>query len=68
MYAKCRKIVDSQQCFDRLPSRNLVCWNALGRGFAMHGMAREAINVFELMQKRNQKPDFISLTFVLSVC
>ncbi|KAL5701078.1 hypothetical protein ACHQM5_026456 [Ranunculus cassubicifolius] len=68
MYAKCGKIVDSQQCFDRLPSRNLVCWNALVRGYAMHGMAREAINVFELMQKSNQKPDFISLTCVLSAC
>ncbi|KAF9618513.1 hypothetical protein IFM89_001914 [Coptis chinensis] len=68
MYAKCGKIVDSRNCFDRLPTKNLVCWNAIMHGYAMHGLAREAIDIFELMQRSEQKPDFISLNCVLSAC
>ncbi|KAF5182986.1 Pentatricopeptide repeat-containing protein [Thalictrum thalictroides] len=68
MYGKCGRIVDSRHCFDSLPARNLVCWNAIMRGYAMHGMAGEAIDIFNLMQKNGHKPDFISFTCVLSAC
>ncbi|KAF8377781.1 hypothetical protein HHK36_031166 [Tetracentron sinense] len=68
MYAKCGRIGDAWQCFDRMPTRNLVCWNAIMGGYAMHGKAKEAMELFHTMQKSGQKPDFITFTCVLSAC
>ncbi|OIT06312.1 PREDICTED: pentatricopeptide repeat-containing protein At1g20230 [Nicotiana attenuata] len=68
MYANCGRIQVARLVFDRMPVRNLVCWNAMTSGYAMHGKAKEAIEIFELMQRSGQKPDFISFTSVLSAC
>ncbi|CAI0541209.1 unnamed protein product [Linum tenue] len=68
MYANCGRIQLSRRCFDSMPRRNLVSWNALLGGYAMHGKTKEALEVFNLMQKSGQEPDFISFTSVLSAC
>ncbi|XP_022769234.1 pentatricopeptide repeat-containing protein At1g20230 [Durio zibethinus] len=68
MYAKCGRIHLSRLCFDRIANKNSVCWNAIMGGYAMHGKAKEAIDIFHLMQRRGHKPDFISFSCVLSAC
>ncbi|CAN1732011.1 Pentatricopeptide repeat-containing protein At1g20230 [Linum perenne] len=66
MYAKCGRIYLSRRCFYIMTTRNRVSWNALLGGYAMHGKTKEALNVFQLMQKSGQEPNFISFTSVLS--
>lgn len=68
MYAKCGRIQASRLCFDGLPTRNLVCWNAIMSGYAMHGKAKEAMEIFHMMQRSGQEPDSISFTCILSSC
>ncbi|KAL5995716.1 hypothetical protein ACLOJK_025784 [Asimina triloba] len=68
MYAKCGRIADARCVFDRMPSRNVVSWNAIIGGYAMHGDSKEAMNLFSLMERSGPKPDFISFTCVLSAC
>lgn len=68
MYAKCGRIKEARALFDVMPSRNAVSWNAMMGGYAMHGKANDAIELFELMQKRRQRPDFITFTCILSAC
>ncbi|GAB4832966.1 hypothetical protein Ancab_006987 [Ancistrocladus abbreviatus] len=68
MYAKCGKIKESQLCFDALSTKNLVSWNAIIRGYAMHGKPKEAMEMLELMQRSGHKPDAVSFTCVLSAC
>ena len=68
MYANCGKIQLSRHCFEKMPTKNLVCWNAIMGGYAMHGKAKETMETFNLMQTNGQKPDFISFTCVLSAC
>ncbi|XAR61614.1 hypothetical protein NMG60_11016080 [Bertholletia excelsa] len=68
MYAKCGRVQLSRQCFDLMPVRNLVCWNALIGGYAIHGKDKEAIEMFHLMQKNGQKPDIVSFTCILTAC
>ncbi|KAH6759282.1 Pentatricopeptide repeat superfamily protein [Perilla frutescens var. frutescens] len=68
MYANCGKIQDARCCFDRMPVRNLVCWNAMLGAYAMHGKAKEAIDIFLWMQRSGQKPDAVSFTSLLSAC
>ncbi|CAN4114508.1 unnamed protein product [Withania somnifera] len=68
MYANCGRIQLAHIIYDRMPVRNLVCWNATTSGYAMHGKAKEAIEIFDLMQRNGQKPDVISFTSVLAAC
>nr|KYP51109.1 Pentatricopeptide repeat-containing protein At1g20230 family [Cajanus cajan] len=68
MYAKCGRIQLSRHCFDRMSAPNLVSWNAVMSGYAMHGKAKETMEMFHLMQQSGQKPDSITFTCVLSAC
>lgn len=68
MYAKCGRISDARTIFDAMPSRNVVSWNAMMGGYAMHGKAKDVMELFNLMQTSLQKPDFITFTCVLSAC
>ncbi|XP_074263760.1 pentatricopeptide repeat-containing protein At1g20230-like [Silene latifolia] len=68
MYAKCGKIRDSQLCFDAMPTKNLVTWNVIIGGYAMHGKHKEAFDMFDLMKKSGQKPNSVTFTCLLSAC
>ncbi|KAG9442879.1 hypothetical protein H6P81_018733 [Aristolochia fimbriata] len=68
MYAKCGKIWGARVVFDMIPFKNVVSWNAIIGGYSMHGKAKEAICMFNLMLESGQKPDHISFTCVLSAC
>ncbi|GJX86097.1 pentatricopeptide repeat-containing protein [Tanacetum coccineum] len=68
MYANCGRIKLARVCFDKMSVRNIVCWNAIMGGYAMHGNASQVIEIFNLMEKSNQKPDFITFTSLLSAC
>ncbi|RRT66385.1 hypothetical protein B296_00026567 [Ensete ventricosum] len=68
MYAKCGRIRDARVVFDAMPSRNVVSWNAMIGGYAMHGKAKDAIELFLFMKRSRQKPDHITFTCVLSAC
>ena len=37
MYAKCGTLCGAQSALEKLPSRNVVCWNALIVGYAQNG-------------------------------
>ncbi|XP_051124330.1 pentatricopeptide repeat-containing protein At1g20230 isoform X1 [Andrographis paniculata] len=68
MYANCGKIEIARRCFDRMPIRNLVCWNAILGAYSMHGKGKEAIEVYLWMQRSQQKPDSITFISLLSAC
>ncbi|KNA14933.1 hypothetical protein SOVF_102810 [Spinacia oleracea] len=68
MYAKCGKISHSKLCFDAMPTRNPVSWNAIIGGYAMHGQDKEALEMFDLMLKSGQKPNSVTFTCLLSAC
>lgn len=70
MYAKCGRIVEARRVFEAAApsSRNVVSWNAMLGGYAIHGKAREAVELFDLMQKRGQKPDSVTFTCLLAAC
>ncbi|CAK9178390.1 unnamed protein product [Ilex paraguariensis] len=68
MYGNCGRIQAARFCFDAMPTRNLVCWNAMMGGYATQGKARDAIEIFHLMLMSGQRPDFVSFTSLLSAC
>ncbi|PAN19920.1 hypothetical protein PAHAL_3G307800 [Panicum hallii] len=68
MYAKCGRVRDGRKIFDAMPSRNVVSWNAMIGGYAMHGEAASAVRLFHSMLKCKQKPDMVTFTCVLAAC
>ncbi|KAH7573797.1 hypothetical protein ACOSP7_007655 [Xanthoceras sorbifolium] len=70
MYGKCGSIEESEQAFNEMPERNLVCWNAMMGGYAHQGQASETLALFEEMTSRRCEvvPNYVTLVCVLSAC
>ncbi|KAK4766851.1 hypothetical protein SAY86_014602 [Trapa natans] len=68
MYAKCGQLDSAAQVFDMMPARDLVSWNSMINGCAVHGHASKALLLFDLMRRSGLKPDEITLVGVLSAC
>eukprot|EP01018_Ginkgo_biloba_P017192 Gb_07106 [translate_table: standard] len=68
MYAKCGSINEARNMFDQMSRRDIVSWNAMIAGYAMHGFGKEAIQLFEQMKHCNTTPDHVTFLGVLSAC
>ncbi|XP_027342905.1 pentatricopeptide repeat-containing protein At1g05750, chloroplastic [Abrus precatorius] len=68
MYSRCGCIELAHQVFDRMPQRTVVSWNSIVVGFAVNGLADEALNFFNSMQKEGFEPDGVSYTGALTAC
>eukprot|EP01018_Ginkgo_biloba_P028281 Gb_00409 [translate_table: standard] len=53
MYAKCEKIEDARQVFDKMPARDVVSWTAMIAGYAKCASIKEAHHLFDEMPGRN---------------
>ncbi|XP_057837544.2 pentatricopeptide repeat-containing protein At2g13600 [Cryptomeria japonica] len=68
MYAKCGCIENARNVFDRMLQRDVVSWNAIIVGYAMHGYGKESLQLFEEMQHSGKKPDHVTFIGVLNAC
>ncbi|MBA0739315.1 hypothetical protein Gogos_012599 [Gossypium gossypioides] len=68
MYAKCGSLDKAWNVFNGMSKRDVVSWNVMLQGFAMHGHGREALCVFERMKKEGFKPDRVTFIGVLCAC
>lgn len=68
LYAKCGCIDFAYRIFEQMPSKNLITWNSMIRGFAQNGQGGIALQIFEEMIKEGIKPDYISFIGVLFAC
>jgi pentatricopeptide repeat protein len=68
MYAKCGSMQDAQTVFNKMPSHDVISWNAILGGCAMHGHGNEALKLFEQMCEEGVKPDDITFVCLLSAC
>lgn len=68
MYAKCGDIKSAQQVFDEIPNRDIVSWNAMLFGHALHGLATQALKLFDEMLKRGITVDKLTFIGLLMAC
>ncbi|PON78429.1 DYW domain containing protein [Parasponia andersonii] len=68
MYAKCGNIEAAKQVFDGMKVRSLASWNVMISGFATHGYADMAFELFSQMANEGFNPDDITFVGVLSAC
>ncbi|WOG85545.1 hypothetical protein DCAR_0104736 [Daucus carota subsp. sativus] len=68
MYSKCGNVEEAYSIFKRMRERNVYSFSSMIVGFAMHGHATEAINLFEEMVKTKIKPNRVTFVGVLTAC
>nr|GMD59640.1 pentatricopeptide repeat-containing protein At2g37320 [Ipomoea batatas] len=68
MYCKGGEIEDAHYVFQEMIGKDLVSWNTMIAGYAHHGLAPKAIELFEQMKDQKVKPDSITFLGILSAC
>ena len=68
MYAKCGCIDQAWQLFSKMVERDVISWSTMIGGLANHGKAREAIELFQDMQREKVQPNGITFLGILSAC
>ncbi|XP_057490468.1 pentatricopeptide repeat-containing protein At2g37320-like [Actinidia eriantha] len=69
MYCKCGDVKEALYMFKNMHIKDPVTWNSMIAGYAQHGLALEAIDLFEEMkQQKKSKIETITYLGVLSSC
>ncbi|CAA2963236.1 pentatricopeptide repeat-containing protein At4g21065-like [Olea europaea var. sylvestris] len=69
MYAKCGAVEEAYKVFHNMLERNLVTWNTMILGLAMHGHAHEALELFsKFLYKKLEMPNDVTFLGVLCAC
>ncbi|CAN5962980.1 unnamed protein product, partial [Sphagnum jensenii] len=68
MYAKCGSIEDAWRVFNKMPSRNVVTWNAMVLGHVKCGQGQKALELFQHMQQQGVQPNSVTFVGVLKAC
>ncbi|KAH7834025.1 hypothetical protein Vadar_012056 [Vaccinium darrowii] len=69
MYARCGEIVQARAIFNEMNSmKEVISWNAMIGGYASHGFATEALELFGEMKRLKFRPTHITFVSVLNAC
>ncbi|GLT88447.1 hypothetical protein SLE2022_064740 [Rubroshorea leprosula] len=68
MYVKCGDLVKAKQIFYGFTPKDIVMWNSIITGYAQHGLAENALQVFHKMFSSGIIPDDITFIGVLTAC
>ncbi|XP_068637027.1 pentatricopeptide repeat-containing protein At5g66520-like [Aristolochia californica] len=68
MYSKCGCLHMARQVFDNMERKSLISWNSIISACSIHGMAEDAITLFEKMLEEGVRPDGVTFLGVLNAC
>lgn len=68
MYARCGAIIEARDIFDEMKVKEVISWNAMIGGYASHGFAEEALELFGAMRKLRVQPTYITFISVFNAC
>ncbi|KAJ8620659.1 hypothetical protein MRB53_029188 [Persea americana] len=68
MYVKCGRMDYAEHVFRRLPKMDVVSWNTMIQGYAIHGDADTSLALFDQMPVKGVIPDAVTFIGVLSAC
>ncbi|CAL5199477.1 unnamed protein product [Lathyrus oleraceus] len=68
MYAKCGSLADGYLIFWRMPSRDVISWNAMISGLSQNGHGNKALELFQKMLLEGIEPDSVTFVNLLSAC
>ncbi|KAL3830366.1 hypothetical protein ACJIZ3_019168 [Penstemon smallii] len=64
-YSRCGSIDKAEHVFNAMRLMDIVSWNSMLKAYALHGKAKESLNLFEQM---DIKPDETTFVALLSSC
>lgn len=68
VYCKCGYVSLARDLFNKMPEKNLFCWNIMINGYVEASDYEEALLLFREMQLRGEKGDKVTLVSLLLVC
>ncbi len=68
MYTKCESMEEAWEVFNKMPSRNVVSWNAMILGNVKCGQGQKALELFQQMQPEGVPPDPVTFVGILNAC
>lgn len=68
MYSKCGDLESAEYVFDKMPTHDVVAWNAMIMGFSMNGQSRKTMEFFKHMKNEAMRPDDVTILGVLCAC
>ncbi|XP_024046344.1 pentatricopeptide repeat-containing protein At1g08070, chloroplastic [Citrus clementina] len=68
MYAKCGIIENAVDVFNSMDTKDLITWNTIISGLAMHGRGAGALSLFHEMKNAGEMPDGITFIGILCAC
>ncbi|PIM98014.1 hypothetical protein CDL12_26949 [Handroanthus impetiginosus] len=68
MYCKSGSLNMAWQIFNTIERKDLVSWNIMIHGLAMHGHGQKALCLFEKMKEEGFAPDEVTFVGILSAC
>ncbi|XVF17951.1 hypothetical protein REPUB_Repub10bG0169300 [Reevesia pubescens] len=68
MYSKCGSVEDAYKIFEAMGERNVFSYSSMIAGFAMHGCAYAALELFHEMVKTGIRPNRVTFIGVLTAC
>ncbi|OAY80007.1 Pentatricopeptide repeat-containing protein ELI1, chloroplastic [Ananas comosus] len=68
MYCKCGSLEDAVAVFHTVANKDVVVYNSMIAGYAMHGRSRDALELFARLCDRGLRPTDITFIGVLNAC
>lgn len=68
MYWRCGDIDEAWRIFEEMKERNVITYNSMIMGLALHGKSSQAIELFRRMTKQGLAPTSVTFVGVLSAC
>lgn len=68
MYAKCGSVEKALHIFEEMTQRDLVSWNSIIQGLAIHGHGDIALKIFSRMEQEGFQPDKFTFVGILCAC
>lgn len=68
MYGTCNDLQHAQMVFSKMTERNVISWTSMITAYTFHGKAKEALLLYEFMQKEAIRPDRATFIGILDAC
>ncbi|XP_024526596.1 pentatricopeptide repeat-containing protein At3g09040, mitochondrial isoform X2 [Selaginella moellendorffii] len=68
MYGKCGSLQAARGIFDRMSHRNVITWTTMITACVQHEQGKEALELFEEMEKAGVAPNAVTLVAALDAC
>lgn len=67
-YCTLGRIKLGEHVFDEISTKDLICWNAMIKGYGLNGCGNKALNTFSDMLSYGLKPNGVVFASLLSAC